>query len=200
MDSEVIVTNRDCAILILLYFPIKFHMHKGIFCMNEQETAHQNRSEQTETVQNNTLQDQLDLSRAQAAQWQEKYSRLFADFQNFQKRLEREYAALKRSVQKDLLLDLLSVIDNIDRALEVKTEAQDWRAGIELVRKETLKVLQKHGVEEMQVQKTFNPTVHESIMFVQSAEHQAGEVVAVLEKGYMFGDMVLRPAKVSVAQ
>lgn len=168
--------------------------------MNEHDTSNQNGSQQTHDAQNNNQQDQLAVCRAQAAQWQEKYARLFADFQNFQKRLERDYAALKRSVQKDLLLDLLNVMDNIDRALNTQTETQDWRSGIELVRKETLKILQKYGVAEMQVQKTFDPAMHESIMFVQSPEHQAGEVVAVLEKGYMFGDIVLRPAKVSVAQ
>ncbi|MGB8468397.1 MAG: nucleotide exchange factor GrpE [Candidatus Babeliales bacterium] len=156
----------------------------------------------TQEAHTNTtaVQEALELCKVESAEWKEKYARLAADYQNFQKRLEREYAAIKRNVQSSLLLDFLTVLDNVERALQVPDNSGSWRSGIELVRKEMLKVLQKHGVTPMEATSTFNPELHEAIMYTESADHASGTIVQVLEQGYMLNGIVLRPAKVSVAR
>lgn len=135
---------------------------------------------------------------------QEKYMRLTADFENFKRRIEKEQQQWRDMAQADLLLKLLSIADNFDRAMEHKDqqsidEFKSWAAGIAMIHGALGELLKGAGVQEVSYE-TFDPQYHDALMQVESETHEPGSIVNVMEKGYLFHDRVLRPAKVSVAK
>ena len=131
------------------------------------------------------------------------YTRLQADFDNYRRRTREEQARLSTTVTGDVLKKFLPVLDNIDRALahmEKDENAGPYLEGFNLLKKGLEKVLADFGVKEMDAQgKAFDPHFHEALMEIQSDDVDKDTVSAVLQKGYMMGDAVLRPAKVQVA-
>ena len=131
------------------------------------------------------------------------YTRLQADFDNYRRRTREEQARLSTTVTGDVLKKFLPVLDNIDRALahmEKDKNAGPYLEGFNLLKKGLEKVLADFGVKEMDAQgKAFDPHFHEALMEIQSDDVDKDTVSAVLQKGYMMGDAVLRPAKVQVA-
>ena len=130
-------------------------------------------------------------------------TRLQADFDNYRRRTREEQARLSTTVTGDVLKKFLPVLDNIDRALahmEKDKNAGPYLEGFNLLKKGLEKVLSDFGVKEMDAQgKAFDPHFHEALMEIQSDDVDKDTVSAVLQKGYMMGDAVLRPAKVQVA-
>ena len=123
------------------------------------------------------------------------YTRLQADFDNYRRRTREEQARLSTTVTGDVLKKFLPVLDNIDRALAHMEK--DKNAGPYL---EGFNLLKKGLEKEMDAQaKAFDPHFHEALMEIQSDDVDKDTVSAVLQKGYMMGDAVLRPAKVQVA-
>ena len=124
-----------------------------------------------------------------------------ADFDNYRKRVERDRAAERRAAGRDLLVELLPVMDNLDRALAALADADEGiRAGVEMVRDQLAGVLARRGVVEIEaLRQPFDPTVHEAVVQSHSPDHEEGTVVAVIEKGYRHDDTVIRPARVVVA-
>lgn len=137
------------------------------------------------------------------AEWQEKYARLTADLENYQKRTTKERSAWADAAQEKVLLPILSIVDNFDRAMEhsieVPAESQSWVDGIGMIYSSFKEFLKNAGVQEVSYD-TFNPELHEALMQVDSDETESGDIVSVMEKGYMLNEKVLRPAKVSVAK
>ncbi len=127
---------------------------------------------------------------------------LMAEFDNYKKRTEKERISWVENRQKEILEDLLPIVDDFDRALahSGNQEEKNLRNGLELTHKSLLKLLTAYSVEELPAQKEFDPEKHEALLTVESAEHSSGEIVAILQKGYLYKNSVLRPAKVSVAQ
>ena len=152
---------------------------------------------------NTDLQQQLESCIVQREEWKNRAIQASADFENYKKRVEKERVQWMTAAQSAVLQDLLSVVDDFDRAFEQNQRTQDvaqWLAGFELIYKGLHKLLDKYGIKEMKVEKTFDPSAHEAIMQVESAEHTSGDIVKVLQKGYMLKEHILRPAKVSVAK
>ncbi len=145
------------------------------------------------------------LSQCQTAlaEWQDKYTRLTADLDNFKKRTIKERADWAQASQVKLLISLLEIVDNFDRAMSIEQEVpegmQSWVDGVSMIHSSFKEFLASAGVKETSYD-TFNPEFHEALMQVQSDDKQSGEIVEVMEKGYMQGDRVLRPARVSVAK
>lgn len=140
---------------------------------------------------------------AERDSWKEKYVRVQADLDNFSKRIEKERLQWRNTVQAALLLDILPIVDDFDRAFEQKVESQDiqsWLAGFEMIRKSLQKLLEKYDVKEIPATLPFDPEYHEALVQVESPAHASGEIVGILQKGYTFRGEVLRPAKVSVAK
>ncbi len=159
--------------------------------------------EETKPESQNTGSSELDQCKLAVEEWKNKFLRAQADFDNFTRRIEREKVTWLRFGQAALLKDLLPIVDNVDRALASQSKTPDLQQlliGFELIGKEFHKFLTAQGVEEIKHVATFDPQLHEALMRVESHEHKPGEIVAVLEKGYLFKGEVLRPAKVSVAQ
>lgn len=163
------------------------------------ETADTGSSQESSPVDQNPL----DICKAALADWQDKYARLAADFDNSRKRMAKEQASFALHAQATILTDLLTVVDNFDRAMAhqpaTNADTSSWVNGIAMIHSAFKDLLSKSGVKEVSYD-IFNPEFHEALMHADAPEKQPGEIVAVLEKGYLLGDRVLRPAKVSVAK
>lgn len=149
------------------------------------------------------LETQLTTCQASLEEWKEKYLRVNADFDNFRKRTAKDQALWRQTAQIEVLLPIISIVDDFDRALESQTGEQASHAGLEgfaLIHKSLNKYLHSLGVEVMTDYDTFDPEYHEAIMQVDVPGYESGHIVSVLEKGYLFKGIVLRPAKVSVAK
>jgi len=149
------------------------------------------------------LQAALEAKGREAAEHYDRYLRALADFENYRRRVQREREEWTRLAQERLLRDLLPVLDNFDRALQVDPDPgqlQGFVAGIELIRRELLKVLERIGVISFSaVGEPFDPQRHEAVMRVETTEVPSQTVVEEIERGYLLGDRVLRPARVKVA-
>ena len=161
----------------------------------------------TEGAEQSTVSENAALEKAQSAvaDWTDKYLTLTADFENYKKRVISERADWANDAQKRIVLDVLDVVDNFERALEQEKKREDkanvaWLAGFSMIYQSLEKVLAKYGVQAITDFSVFNPKFHEALMQVESSKHKSGEVVQVLQKGYMMNDKVIRPATVSVAQ
>lgn len=173
----------------------------------QQNTSHENNNENKVEESQNIEQSSLQACQKDLQDVQEKYIRLAADFQNYKRRIEKEQAAFRVNVQRSILRELIGVLDNFERATqelyqeqEVKKDFKAWLQGIELIEKDLRSILHKHGVKKMEIGKNFDPEQHEALMQVESDEHESGQIVSVLQKGYMINGYVLRPAHVSVAK
>lgn len=146
--------------------------------------------------------EQLEQIQAEAAEWQDKYIRLYAELENSKKRLARLYANQAEQEKEQLLRDMLPVADNLERALANASggEAEvGLRQGVVLTLKVFADALAKHGVRPIQAQgQPFNPELHEAIGAVPNSMLPPGTVVRVERKGYTIGDRLLRPARVLV--
>jgi molecular chaperone GrpE len=136
----------------------------------------------------------------------EKVLRVSADFENFRRRMDKERAQWMQTAQSEVLDDLLDVVNDVDRALtelRKKEHGNDqavWLAGFELIQKSLQKMLTQYEVQEITQVRTFDPQLHEALLRVASPEHQSGDIITVMERGFMLKGNVLRPAKVSVAE
>jgi molecular chaperone GrpE len=134
--------------------------------------------------------------------YKDRWLRKGAEFDNYRKRVERERREQADQAVVDLLQELLLVVDDFDRALTVSgDEGGAYRKGVELIHGKLHDLLRKQGVTAMDVLGAdFDPNVHMAVMHEQSPEHREGEVIGELQKGYMLGDRLLRPAMVKVAK
>ena len=171
------------------------------FESNNQHQEEQENMMNQDEMQQNLEQTDLEQCKQDAAMWRDQASRILADFDNYKKRMERDQASWMQTAQVSILKDLLSAVDNFDRALSAKNDSQtDVYAGIEMIYKSVMQILNKYGVREFSDYQTFDPELHEALMDIESADHVSGQIVQVLEKGFMIKDKVLRPAKVVIAK
>ena len=130
------------------------------------------------------------------------YLRLAADFDNYRKRVAREQAELTRRANERLLDELLPVLDDLERALQAAAEHEEAKLeeGVRLVHQSLSGLVQRHGLKEIDTDGPFDPHVHEAMLAQPGNGAEEGSVLQVLQKGYLLGDKVLRPARVIVAK
>lgn len=129
-----------------------------------------------------------------------RYLRTLADFDNLRKRTEREKADFARYATSGVLKDLITVLDNFDRALQHSDADDDFHKGIELIYKQLYDVLTKHGLRPIdEVGAHFDPNIHEAVVREEDSSVPSHTVTAILQKGYFLHDRLLRPALVKVA-
>lgn len=149
---------------------------------------------------------QIQRLRQQVTESNDRLIRLQADFENFRKRAYRDRQDALNYGHQNLVKDLLSVVDNLDRAIAHAGQSgggdlQNFLQGVELVRRELLGVFEKHHVVEVDaLGKHFDPALHEAMAQVADETAPANTVVEVLEKGYQLRDRLVRPARVIVAK
>jgi molecular chaperone GrpE len=163
-----------------------------------------NLEDQLKTLQEemNSLCEELSHTQNERDQFKNAYGRLKVDFDNFRRRKEQEISELKETAVKELVISLLPVIDNLERALVSPDQgnSQAIRNGVDLVLRQFMDVLQKAGVLIIpSVGEVFDPNVHEAAERVETPEYPPGTVVEELLKGYSLKGKVLRASMVKVA-
>lgn len=134
------------------------------------------------------------------------YDRLLrktAEFDNFRKRVERDRKEMIDWAAAEVIGELLSVVDDFDRALAAPAppEAQAFKAGLELIQRQLAELLKKRGVSTIEaLGADFDPHLHQAVAYEEVPGAREGEVVGVMAKGYKLGDRLLRPALVKVAK
>jgi molecular chaperone GrpE len=145
------------------------------------------------------LREQLEAARAEAQENFSKYQRTLADFQNFKRRTEEQRADYRRDANAALVINILPAIDDLDRALasvDTKLAGLQWIEGIRQIQRKFQGALVALDVSEISPDgQEFDPRLHEAIGHVPGEE---GKVIQVVQKGYMVGDRVVRPAMVMV--
>ena len=150
--------------------------------------------------------EELEALRKQASerdQFRDLAQRTRAEFENYQKRNQREREQDRRYWYSPLVLDLLPVLDNLDRTLAAAEQAGETGAlvqGVAMARGQFLEMLKRHGIIRIDADgKPFDPNIHQAVVQKPSPDHEPGTVLQVLEQGFMNHDRVLRPAKVIVS-
>ncbi|MGB1227036.1 MAG: nucleotide exchange factor GrpE [Poseidonibacter sp.] len=140
---------------------------------------------------------------------EDKYLRVHADFENIKKRLEKEkYNAIDYASEK-FAKDLLAPIDSLEMALAAEEAAKDMPAdellaklkeGVELTIKNFYTAFEKHDISTVETDGDFDPNFHDAVMQIDSPDHEDGQIVQRLQKGYKLKERLLRPAMVSICK
>jgi molecular chaperone GrpE len=159
----------------------------------EAEVAEGAEKQVQETADRETTKDEEELNT--------RYLRLAADFQNYKRRVEKEKGDIYAYANEKIVIELLDVIDNFERALEHSNENESFSEGMNMIFKQFKGVLEKSGVEELNaLGEDFDPNFHHAVLTENSVEYESGKVTQVLQKGYLLNKKVIRPAMVKVAE
>jgi len=147
---------------------------------------------------------EVDRLRSELKESKEKYLRLVAEFDNFRKRNAKEKLETIQTASKDVIVSLLEIMDDADRAqqqLESSTNVDEIKKGVSLVFNKLRTTLQSKGVKLMEAKGSpFNPDLHEAIAEVEAGKDMQGKVVDVVQNGYYLNDKIIRFAKVVVGK
>ncbi len=151
------------------------------------------------------LEAQLAAALAQADEYRDRMLRMAAELDNFKKRSTREMDDLRKYATENLIRQLLSVVDNLERAVESaapnETDEQGIRDGVVLTLQEVMKILERHHVTPVDaLGQPFDPVYHQAMSQEPSADQPPNTVVKEFQKGYLIHDRLLRPAMVVVSK
>ena len=149
-----------------------------------------------------TVEEDLAEVRRQRDDHYQRLLRTTAEFDNYRKRTDRERRDLAEYAATDLLTDLLPVVDDLERALAADTtDAEVYRRGVEIIRKQLLDLLERRGVAPIEaLGADFDPNLHQAVTQEASDTHRDGEVIEELRRGYTMRGRLLRASMVKVAQ
>lgn len=149
------------------------------------------------------LEARLSQAEAQAAEYKDQWLRATADYKNFKRRADIERGELIRSAGAGLLLKILPVVDDFDRAIaNIPAEIAEtpWWGGTQMIAQKLRTLLESEGVKTIEtLGQDFDPNIHEAVLY-EDAEGQDGKVIAELQRGYRLRERVLRPAMVKVGR
>jgi len=188
----------------------------------ENETTNQETSSvenaETATVENDNSQDSdeseetsvdpkdegIQQLQLKANENEEKYLRLYAEFENYKRRIQKENETNKKYQSQRVLTDILPTIDNIERALQIEGSDESFKSlqkGVQMVHESLLRALQENGLEEIKSEgQEFDPNYHQAVVQDDNPDFKSGEITQELQKGYKLKDRVLRPSMVKVNQ
>lgn len=159
-------------------------------------------TEPREAAESMTAEEMATLKR-ERDEFYDRFLRKSAEFENYRKRIDRERREQAEQSVMDLLLELLPVVDDFDRALATPADESvaAHRKGVELIHAKLHVFLKKHLVRPIEtLGADFDPNVHQAVSHEVSPEHREGEVIGELQRGYLIGERLLRPAMVKVAK
>jgi molecular chaperone GrpE len=169
------------------------------------QEAQENQTQENEAQDINEQEQQEAASEANSDEFRDKFVRLYAEFENYRRRTNQERLDLIASANAGLLKDMLSVLDDFDRAVANNENLEDieaLREGFKLIQNKFKQILLSKGLKEMEAKgQAFDSDLHEAIANIPAPEEALkGKVVDDVEKGYYLNDKVLRYAKVVVGQ
>jgi molecular chaperone GrpE len=146
-------------------------------------------------------QSELQKLKAERDSLLDRLARMQAEFENVRRRNAKEQQDFRDYAAADAIRPLLPVLDSFERALTVKSDAAEFRSGVELIHKQLLTALAKLSVQPIAAKgELFDPHYHEAIEMVETSDAPDHQVIEELQRGYKFKDRLLRPAMVKVAK
>ncbi|HDK3513176.1 TPA: nucleotide exchange factor GrpE [Staphylococcus aureus] len=135
---------------------------------------------------------------------EEKYLRLYAEFENYKRRIQKENEIYKTYQAQRVLTDILPAIDNIERALQIEGDDETFKSlqkGVQMVHESLINALKDNGLEVIKTEgEAFDPNIHQAVVQDDNPDFKSGEITQELQKGYKLKDRVLRPSMVKVNQ
>lgn len=187
----------------------KTHVHNKKEKKDEEQKVQNKMADTKEEVKEKSKEEKQDelteeeRLKQRVAELEDKLLRSAAEFENYKKRVARQYEEIIRTANDKILLELLEVVDNFERALQHNSndsDAKAFRQGIELIFNQMTGLLKKYDITPIEAMgKPFDPELHEALMQIPSDEHEDGVVAMEVSKGYRQGDRVLRHSKVGVS-
>jgi molecular chaperone GrpE len=176
--------------------------------LNEENIAEetvQNEEGTTEETTQESEKSELELAQEAAAAANDKYLRLYSEFDNFRRRTAKEKLDIIKSASEDVIKNMLPIVDDFQRAMTHNTEVQDpesLKQGFELIYNKLLKSLEAKGLKPIEAAgEVFNADIHEAITNIPApSEDMKGKIVDVVEQGYYLGEKIIRFPKVVVGQ
>ncbi len=165
-----------------------------------------NESNKEENVQEtiDQLKAKLDSKIEEVNEYKDKYLRTLAEMDNQRKRVMKEKEVLQKYANEKLILSILPVVDNFERAISAGEDSESVEKivdGIRLIFKQLVNILEREGLQSFEsIGKKFDPYKHEALLTIESEEHKPSTIVDEIEKGYLLSDKVIRPAKVTVSK
>ena len=172
------------------------------------EESAENAEETTEVVEEKTaeelLQEKIEKLEEEVKASEDKYLRLYAEFENFKRRKNQEIETNNIYKSQKVITEILPSLDNLERALQVDSDNEEVKAlrkGVEMVYEGILNVLKTEGVEEVETENVqFAPNIHHAVMQGEESDKESGVILDTFQKGYKLKDRVIRPAMVKVNQ
>jgi molecular chaperone GrpE len=152
------------------------------------------------------LRSELEEAKQKAQEYLDGWQRERAEFFNYKKRMEREQAQGGQNTFANAIRRYLDIADDLERALKSKNRPTDgegatWACGIDLIYRKMQAAFEADGVKPIDTNgKYFDPNMHEAISHEDSPDHESGQIIEVVQPGYMLGERVIRPARVRVAR
>lgn len=164
----------------------------------EQELA-----ENTSTLEDTTEEvSELEENKLKAEEYYNHMQRLKAEFDNYRKRTQKEKEEIAKYGSERIIVSLLPVLDNLERAIGSAQTNQDFQSfsqGVEMIRRQFMKVLEDEGLSPIETVGTeFNPNLHEALL-KEASDKEENIILAELQKGYYLKDKVIRPSQVKVS-
>ena len=157
--------------------------------------------EKNKEIKQNEEKSELQKKQIELDELDDRYKRVFAEFENFKKRTQKEREGLYNSVLGDIIVNMLPILDNLQMAVNAECKDEAYKQGVELVEKQFKEFLSKNNVEEIPaIGEMFDPSVHEAVGSVQDDTKQSQEIVQEYRKGYKLGSKILRHSMVIVNQ
>ena len=148
------------------------------------------------------LQEKVDKLEEELKQSEDKYLRLYAEFENFKRRKNKEIETNNVYKSQKVITEILPSLDNLERALQVESDNEEIKSllkGVEMVYEGLLNVLKTEGVELIETENAqFDPNYHHAVMQDEDSEKESGAILDTFHKGYKLKDRVIRPAMVKV--
>lgn len=157
--------------------------------------------ESSEKVVEPTQEDEVTALKAEVEKLKNEYIKVFADTENLKKRLQREHEQSTKYRIQSFALNILPTIDNLERALQQKTDDEAYREGVVMIYDQLMASLKAEGVEAIEaLNKPFDPNIHQAMMMESVEGVEPNTVVEEYQKGYMLKDRILRASLVKVSE
>ena len=165
---------------------------------NQENENVENKVEETEIKQPEIVENQETTNELE--EMNDRYKRLFAEFENYKKRNIKERESLRNMLVSDIMMSILPIIDNLEKAISTVTTDTAYEEGIKMVLKQLKDTLTYHGVKEIEtVGKPFDPELHEAVSHITDEKLGQNIIKEEFRKGYIIGNKVIRHSMVIVA-
>ena len=177
--------------------------------LNQEECEEKkDRTEETEDEIKDEIEDEVEASTEEVDEKDQQIedlknslTRIQADFINFKNRTQKEKSQSIALANEGLILRLLPIVDDLDRALQQKTENNEFSKGIEMIAGNLMETLKNEGLEEVpSVGEEFDPNFHHAVIMEESKDIKPNHIIETLQKGYTLNDKVIRPSMVKVSE